>query len=86
MVYYIVHINTLFYVHRRVHISADTLACLNGTFEVEPGEGGSRDPYIKEHELVTHLIKITEEPRRLKKKSRTGWAWLLTTHSVLVLD
>ncbi|KOB67681.1 putative Adenylate cyclase type, partial [Operophtera brumata] len=54
----------------RVHISEATLECLAGAFEVEPGEGTSRDPYIKEHEIKTHLIKTTEEPRRIKQRNR----------------
>ncbi|XP_072935592.1 adenylyl cyclase 78C [Epargyreus clarus] len=47
----------------RVHISATTLECLNGAFEVEPGEGELRDPYLRELNLSTYLIKTTEQPR-----------------------
>ncbi|KAJ8735073.1 hypothetical protein PYW08_014323 [Mythimna loreyi] len=41
----------------RVHISSATLACLNGAFEVEPGDGGSRSDFLKKHHPVTYFIK-----------------------------
>ncbi|KAF9824460.1 hypothetical protein SFRURICE_002521, partial [Spodoptera frugiperda] len=44
----------------RVHISAATLECLNGAFEVEPGYGGTRDAYLKEHHPNTYFIKVPE--------------------------
>lgn len=49
-----------------MHISAATLACLNGVYEVEPGEGDERDPYLREHGVQTYLIKQAEplRPRR----------------------
>ncbi|XP_047028114.1 adenylyl cyclase 78C-like [Helicoverpa zea] len=56
----------------RMHISSATLECLNGAFEVEPGDGGSRDPYLREHNPVTYLIKSTEQPRRTRHRSRTS--------------
>ncbi|KAJ8733731.1 hypothetical protein PYW07_014282 [Mythimna separata] len=56
----------------RVHISSSTLECLNGAFEVEPGDGGARDPYLREHNHVTYLIKSTEQPRRTRHRSRTS--------------
>ncbi|XP_059049093.1 adenylyl cyclase 78C [Achroia grisella] len=54
----------------RVHISSATLECLNGAFEVEPGDGGSRNPYLKEQEITTYLIRTTEQPRRTRHKSK----------------
>ncbi|XP_039765550.1 adenylyl cyclase 78C-like isoform X2 [Pararge aegeria] len=53
----------------RVHISEATLECLNATFEVEPGEGETRNPYLRELNLTTYLIKATEHPRRTRSKS-----------------
>lgn len=35
------------YHFRRVHISKTTLECLKDAYEVEPGDGGSRDSYLK---------------------------------------
>ncbi|XP_075236866.1 adenylyl cyclase 78C isoform X2 [Lycorma delicatula] len=50
----------------RVHISKDTLKCLDGAYEVEPGNGDTRDNYLKEHEVETYLISQKEpsKPRR----------------------
>ncbi|XP_012552810.2 adenylyl cyclase 78C isoform X2 [Bombyx mori] len=57
----------------RVHISSATYECLCGAFEVEPGDGASRDPYIKEQNITTYLIKATEQPRRARHPSRNGF-------------
>lgn len=41
----------------QVHLSETTLQFLKeGEFEVTPGDGGSRDPFLKEKEVVTYLI------------------------------
>ncbi|XP_018899991.2 adenylate cyclase type 8 isoform X2 [Bemisia tabaci] len=50
----------------RVHISKATLDCLKDAYEVEPGHGDTRDPYLKEHGIETFLIKRAEpsRPRR----------------------
>lgn len=42
--------------HRRVHISSVTLEHLKGSYKVEPGDGQSRDSYLKEHGVVTFLV------------------------------
>ncbi|XP_058129316.1 adenylyl cyclase 78C [Anopheles ziemanni] len=51
----------------RVHISEATLKCLNDTYEVEPGHGGSRDSHLKMMNIKTFLIKRTE-PLRPRKR------------------
>nr|XP_061838375.1 adenylate cyclase type 2-like [Nerophis lumbriciformis] len=40
----------------RVHISSVTLEHLKGSYEVQPGDGQSRDSYLKEHGVVTYLV------------------------------
>uniref|UniRef100_A0AAQ5XJB1 Adenylate cyclase type 2 n=1 Tax=Amphiprion ocellaris TaxID=80972 RepID=A0AAQ5XJB1_AMPOC len=40
----------------RVHISSVTLEHLKGSYKVEPGDGQSRDSYLKEHKVVTYLV------------------------------
>ncbi|KAI2652698.1 Adenylate cyclase type 2 [Labeo rohita] len=40
----------------RVHISSVTLEHLNGAYQVEPGNGQSRDSYLKEHGIITYLV------------------------------
>ncbi|XP_012252308.2 adenylyl cyclase 78C [Athalia rosae] len=44
----------------RVHISLDTLRCLNDVYEVEPGYGADRDNYLKDRNVETYLIKQLE--------------------------
>uniref|UniRef100_A0A8C1XHQ1 adenylate cyclase n=1 Tax=Cyprinus carpio TaxID=7962 RepID=A0A8C1XHQ1_CYPCA len=40
----------------RVHISSVTLEHLKGAYQVEPGNGQSRDSYLKEHGIITYLV------------------------------
>ncbi|KAK1880386.1 Adenylate cyclase type 2, partial [Dissostichus eleginoides] len=40
----------------RVHISSVTLEHLKGSYKVEPGDGLSRDSYLKEHGVITYLV------------------------------
>uniref|UniRef100_A0A669BPS0 adenylate cyclase n=1 Tax=Oreochromis niloticus TaxID=8128 RepID=A0A669BPS0_ORENI len=40
----------------RVHISSVTLEHLKGSYKVEPGNGQTRDSYLKEHNVVTYLV------------------------------
>ncbi|XP_075868618.1 adenylate cyclase type 2 isoform X2 [Nelusetta ayraudi] len=40
----------------RVHITSVTLEHLNSAYKVEDGEGQERDPYLKEHGVVTYLV------------------------------
>ncbi|XP_071945658.1 adenylate cyclase type 8-like [Antedon mediterranea] len=41
----------------RVHISETTLGYLAGSYEVEEGDGSSRDTYLRSKEVKTYLIK-----------------------------
>lgn len=50
---------------RRVHISSVTLEHLKGAYKVEPGNGLSRDCYLKEHGIITYLVINP----KVKKKS-----------------
>lgn len=43
-------------IYSRVHITRQTLDQLGDKFEVEPGNGGSRDPYLADHKIETFLI------------------------------
>ncbi|XP_075213692.1 adenylate cyclase type 6-like [Lycorma delicatula] len=40
----------------RVHITKETLKCLDGAYEVEPGRGGERNSYLRDHNIETYLI------------------------------
>lgn len=51
----------------RVHISEATYQCLNGTYEIEPGNGQERDAYLREHDITTYLIKQVE-PMRTRRR------------------
>lgn len=52
------------YVFSRVHITKEVLDNLHGEYEVEPGEGGERNSFLKEKGIETYLIKSTH-PRRV---------------------
>ena len=45
---------------RRVHISEVTAKVLNDQFQLEPGNGGDRDDYIRDHKIQTYLVAIPE--------------------------
>ncbi|KAJ8970862.1 hypothetical protein NQ314_000986 [Rhamnusium bicolor] len=51
----------------QVHISEATYQCLNGAYEVEPGNGQDRDSYLREHDVTTYLIKQVE-PMRTRRR------------------
>ncbi|XP_071224408.1 adenylate cyclase type 2b isoform X3 [Salvelinus alpinus] len=58
----------------RVHISSVTLEHLKGSYKVEPGEGQSRDFYLKEHEVITYLVinpKVERRSPHLCTRSRS---------------
>ncbi|XP_032123605.1 adenylate cyclase type 5 isoform X3 [Sapajus apella] len=52
---------------RRIHITKATLNYLNGDYEVEPGCGGERNAYLKEHSIETFLILRCTQKRKEEK-------------------
>ena len=42
--------------NRRIHITEETLQFLDGDYEVEEGNGGERNQYLKEHNIKSYLI------------------------------
>uniref|UniRef100_A0A668AFC0 Adenylate cyclase type 2 n=1 Tax=Myripristis murdjan TaxID=586833 RepID=A0A668AFC0_9TELE len=48
----------------RVHITSVTLEHLNGAYKVEDGDGQERDPYLKEHGVITYLVINPKVDRR----------------------
>ncbi|KAH8286908.1 hypothetical protein KR018_009039, partial [Drosophila ironensis] len=53
----------------RVHITKETLKCLDGDYEVEAGKGNERNSYLKDHQIETYLI-VPGDIYRPHKKSR----------------
>ncbi|XP_078542039.1 adenylate cyclase type 6 [Lissotriton helveticus] len=51
----------------RIHITRATLQYLNGDYEVEPGHGGERNAYLKEHNIETFLIVGCSQKRKEEK-------------------
>lgn len=39
-----------------MHITKETLKCLDGDYEVEAGKGAERNSYLKDHQIETYLI------------------------------
>ncbi|KAJ8867035.1 hypothetical protein PR048_032897 [Dryococelus australis] len=59
------HKNTNYMTERRVHITKATLLQLDDKFQVEPGDGGSRESYLADHKVETFLIvppKVSTRP------------------------
>ncbi|XP_032520259.2 adenylate cyclase type 2 isoform X2 [Danaus plexippus] len=46
----------------RVHITKATMLQLAGRFEVEPGDGASREGYLADHKVETYLIVPPKKP------------------------
>lgn len=61
---------------RRIHITWATLQYLNGDYEVEPGHGGERNAYLKEHNIETFLIVGCSQ-------KRVSWGGLGGEHPTL---
>ncbi|XP_030065911.1 adenylate cyclase type 5 [Microcaecilia unicolor] len=51
----------------RIHITKATLSYLNGDYEVEPGFGGERNAYLKDHSIETFLIVCCSQKRKEEK-------------------
>ncbi|XP_017890300.1 adenylate cyclase type 2 isoform X2 [Ceratina calcarata] len=56
----------------RVHITKATLLQLGDNFEVEPGDGGSRESYLAKHNIETFLIVPREKSRRENQADDSG--------------
>jgi hypothetical protein len=53
--------------HSRVHITKTTLDYLGDKFEVEPGNGASREQYLADHKVESYLIvppKVSEKEKK----------------------
>ncbi|XP_013134546.1 PREDICTED: adenylate cyclase type 2-like isoform X1 [Papilio polytes] len=54
----------------RVHITKATMLQLGGRFEVEPGEGASREGYLADHKVETYLIVPPRKPSGVAENGR----------------
>lgn len=55
----------------RVHITKETLQCLNNHYEIEDGHGNERNPYLKDHQIQTYLI-VPKESHRYKTSTKVS--------------
>lgn len=53
----------------RVHITQETLQCLNDHYEIEDGHGNERNAYLKDHQIQTYLI-VPKESHRYKTSTK----------------
>lgn len=58
---------------RRVHITQATLNCLQGEYDVEPGDGALRNQYLRDHCVTTYFIV---PPHRRRKVHITAFCLL----------
>ncbi|KAJ8395414.1 hypothetical protein AAFF_G00031480 [Aldrovandia affinis] len=49
---------------QKVHITRTTLECLNGDYEVEPGFGHERNPFLQKHNIETFFIVPSHRRKR----------------------
>ncbi|KAL0851842.1 hypothetical protein ABMA28_000142 [Loxostege sticticalis] len=57
----------------RVHITKETLQCLGDDYKVEPGHGGQRNTYLKDHNIETYLI-VPDDTSRVDKKPQHSFS------------
>ncbi|KAH9638346.1 hypothetical protein HF086_006526 [Spodoptera exigua] len=57
----------------RVHITKETLRCLGDDYKVEPGHGGLRNAYLKDHNIETYLI-VPDDTSRVDKKPQHSFS------------
>ncbi|KAJ8738072.1 hypothetical protein PYW08_000667 [Mythimna loreyi] len=57
----------------RVHITKETLRCLGDDYKVEPGYGGLRNTYLKDHNIETFLI-VPDDTSRVDKKPQHSFS------------
>ncbi|XP_026465625.1 adenylate cyclase type 5-like [Ctenocephalides felis] len=58
----------------RVHITRETLQCLDGDYEVEEGHGGERNGYLKDHNIQTYLIVPGDTYRQQENKPQHSFS------------
>jgi len=56
---------------RRIHITKETLRFLDGDYAVEPGHGGERNAYLRDHNIETFLI-VPADTYRVVSSSAGG--------------
>lgn len=66
---------------RKVHITRSTLECLNGDYEVEPGNGHERNAFLQKHEIETFFIV----PSHRRKVFSIWNDWLILYNASFVL-
>lgn len=59
--------------YSRVHITKETLKCLDGDYEVEDGKGYERHSYLKDHQIETYLIIPGDTYRLVRKKIASNY-------------
>lgn len=55
---------------RKVHITRSTLECLNGDYEVEPGNGHERNAFLQKHDIETFFI-VPSHRRKVREFSNS---------------
>ncbi|XP_022249771.1 adenylate cyclase type 5-like isoform X2 [Limulus polyphemus] len=61
-----------------IHITKETLKCLNGDYQLESGNGGERHAYLRDHNIETFLIVPDDKTRVNQVRSRQSIVTLNT--------
>lgn len=66
----------------RVHITKETMTCLDGDYELEEGRGHERNSYLKDHQIETYLIVPGDTYRTVInfKSCRPGLSIIFFSH------
>ena len=50
-------------IFRRVHITDETARFLNNDYKIDPGNGGERNSFLRDHNITTFLICVSEHSK-----------------------
>lgn len=65
---------------RRVHITQATLDYLGGEYEVEPGNGATRNQYLRDHCVTTYFIVPPARRRKVLVTSQNDRRGCILLH------
>lgn len=78
-IYFLTYFVYTIIVNRRVHITEETLQHLNGAYQVEDGDGGSRDPLLTGRK--TYLVIDPHKPDSISRRPKLVGVHICEVHA-----